>query len=85
MPAEAQVFIQLFCGDYGKIVTNLNAKYDEWGVWLGKREDGSGVQLFANPHRDSFTILTRETDGSACILTAGNEWMSRDFPIATSE
>lgn len=62
------------CHDYREIKRQLADRYGEAPVSFGMRTNGEVVQVFASPQGGTWTIVSTQPSGLACILAAGKGW-----------
>ena len=84
LPAQAQMCVPTVCAPYAETIEILNARHNEWGVFWGRAGPGAVVEIYGEPHRETFTALIRLADGTACLVAGGDEWENRDLPVHTS-
>lgn len=73
IPVQAQA--QMACGRYDDFVKVLSSDFHEKSIGKGIAEKGTLVlELFVSSQ--SFTILSVNTAGHACILRSGDEWIA---------
>ena len=81
MPARAAT-----CAGMADILAQLSAKYGEMILWQGQMNDGSPLIITAAPDGTTWTLLGRDPDGRACLLSAGAEWrVGGEAPAAGKE
>jgi hypothetical protein len=61
------------CGDFAAIVAGLAEHYGEVPQEIGNTEKTMTV-AFVNPTTRTFTIVVASTNGSACLVAAGEHW-----------
>ena len=74
LPASVSSVIAASCGSRVEIVAQLLAKYGESQIGRGLDAQGSILELYAKPDGSSWTVLTANADGSACVRDAGQNW-----------
>lgn len=70
-PATAQEI----CGDRKEIVNRLESAYIEKQIALGLDSSGRLIELFVSKETGTFTILQSTTEGTSCLMAAGEGWM----------
>ena len=65
------------CGDFSAIVSGLAEHYGEVPQEIGNTEKTMTV-AFVNPTTRTFTIVVASTDGSACLVLAGEHWRTAE-------
>ena len=71
------------CAGVTDVLAQLSAKYGEVILWQGQMNDGSPLIITAAPDGSTWTLLGRDADGRACLLSAGTEWqVGGDVPAA---
>lgn len=85
LAVPAQAHMPTTCGDHDEIVDLLSTKYNEWRIFWGRAGEGAVVEVYGEPHRETFTALIRLASGAACLLAAGEEWEAEDLPAHTSD
>ena len=68
------VGIPVPCHDYREIRRQLADRYGEAPVSFGMRTNGEALQVFASPQGGTWTIVSTQPGGLACILAAGKGW-----------
>ena len=67
------------CHPRDDVFAYLAGEYGELPVAMGL-SDGSSFQTWANTETGSWTILVVHPDGTACMLTAGGDFMTPRQP-----
>lgn len=75
---------QPICGRYGDLRATLGRQFGEQPASTGLADDGSIMQLFAAPASGTWTIVTIDPKGMACVLAAGKGWQ-QELPVALGE
>ena len=70
----------LKCGERRDFIDQLEKQYDEKRAILGLRSNGHLIEVFVGPS-GSWTILTSDPAGIACLLDSGEGWQ----PVATPQ
>lgn len=63
------------CGTPAEILGVLNRDYREEPVWTG-RSGGDEVIVMANPDGSTWSVVTIEPSGMACMRAAGEGWQA---------
>ncbi len=71
-PAVAQQ--QQACGNYVEMAKNLKDKFSEQRVAMGLNQKGDAVVIFASPNGATWSALTVQPTGTACMVGAGSQW-----------
>jgi hypothetical protein len=72
--ASAPTAAEPICGRYGELRATLGRQFGEQPASTGLADDGSIMQVFAAPASGTWTIVTVDPDGMACVLAAGKGW-----------
>ena len=72
--ASEEASAQMACADHGKITGNLKREFNESRKAMGLTMTGQLVEIFAG-ESGSWTILLVTPDGTACSLSAGENWV----------
>ena len=68
------------CAGIADMLAQLNAKYGERQMFVGRFVDGTRFILAANPSGTSWTALVVGPAGKACIGASGPSWSPGDPP-----
>ena len=68
------------CAGIADMLAQLDAKYGERQMFVGRFVDGSRFILMANPTGASWTALVVGPTGKACIGAIGPRWTPGDPP-----
>ncbi len=79
LPAQAQS-----CGDRAVMVERLQANYQEQLTGGGLHAESAVVELWASPETGTFTLLSTDTSGQACILATGTDWHTARTDVTRS-
>lgn len=69
------------CAPYALTQANLAEVYGEYPVGGGVRDDRSSIIIFASENGETFTIVSRDTYGQACVLTSGRGWGEKELLV----
>jgi hypothetical protein len=69
--AEAQ---QQPCGKLVELASTLAERYHERPLDRGVTADGSLFAIFASPDGDTWTAVSVQPDGRACVVGTGRGW-----------
>jgi len=72
-PARADASGVRFCAGHDSITGKLSSKYDEQRSGMGLVGSSGMVELFT-ADSGTWTIVVTQTDGTSCIVAAGNSW-----------
>jgi hypothetical protein len=61
------------CGDRGKLITMLDAKYSEGLAGFGVTGQSQLVEVFVS-EKGSFTVVMTNSKGVSCVIAAGDNW-----------
>ncbi len=70
----------LMCGARRDLIDQLDKQYDEKRAVFGLTSKGRLIEVFVGPS-GSWTILTSDPTGIACVLDSGEGWR----PVATPQ
>ena len=62
------------CGAYDELRTFLGARFDERPTSSGLADDGTVLQVFASPAAETWTMVSVDVGGLACVLATGQAW-----------
>lgn len=62
-----------YCGDRGKIVGQLQDKYEETRMGLGLTDNGKVLEVFTSK-AGTWTIVATGPDGTMCLIATGEAW-----------
>lgn len=68
------------CGEHDAIVAQLLSKYGESVVGRGISFQGLMMEVFAS-EAGSWSVLLSSPAGSACIVSAGENWETQEPPL----
>ncbi len=68
------------CGERRDIIDQLEKRYDEKRAVFGLTSNGRLIEVFVGPS-GSWTMLTSDPTGIACVLGSGEGWR----PVATPQ
>ena len=71
-PAKTQPHLK-HCGKRDDVVKLLDSKYQEQLTGFGVAGQSNIVEVYVSKN-GSFTILATTTDGTTCIIAAGQSW-----------
>lgn len=76
-PALPQVMgTAMPCHERGEIARQLGSGYDETPVSLGIQTNGNLLEVFSSPQTGTWTIVSTEPTGLACVVAAGDGWQA---------
>ena len=67
------------CGERREVLTQLEQQYDEKLTAFGVGSDGRMVEVLVGPV-GTWTIITTDTTGIACIIGSGDGWRRLKVP-----
>ena len=70
------------CGKTAEIAKHLADKYHEVPVAFGLQSNGHLLQFYASPETETWTVVNAMPNGTACILSTGTGWGTRE-PLPT--
>ncbi len=74
----APVAAQAVCDERTEIVKNLVNKHREAQIGVGLERPGVRlIEIWTNCSTGTWTILRTDANGIACLLAAGENWLSR--------
>lgn len=74
IPANAQNSPQ--CGPIAEVARQLKDKYSETPLSYGLINGRVVLELYVSPDGKTWTILAVGTDGKACFMSAGKDWVT---------
>lgn len=77
-PAEPAA--EPMCGAYDELRSLLGERFDEQPASSGLADDGTVVQVFAAPADGTWTLVSVDPSGTACVLATGQAWQQDDRP-----
>jgi hypothetical protein len=72
-PAPAAPDISM-CGGYNELRSLLDARFGEHPTSSGLADDGRMMQVFASPAAGTWTMVSIDAKGVACVLATGHAW-----------
>jgi hypothetical protein len=72
-PASAQ---QLACTERTDVVGHLSNEYSEEPVAMGLANNGGVIEILSSKAGKSWTIILTMPNGVACMIAAGESWVS---------
>ena len=69
------------CGSHDVVAKSLNAKFKEARRVMGVVNAKAVMEIFMSP-QGSWTVLVTDTNGTACIIAAGEDW--QEVPLAVA-
>jgi hypothetical protein len=69
------------CRPWREVSNYLSQKYAEQPVAYGLQDNGSLLQVYASADTGTWTLVTMQPDGNACLAGAGNSWEHLPKPI----
>lgn len=79
LPALADTSAENRCAPRDLIVTSLAMDYGETHVGSGFQGTQQILEVFASDDKGTWTIIVTETNGVACIISAGTDWHERSM------
>ena len=76
-PASAEDFgseTMPACGAYDQMRELLAQQYGERPTASGLADDGTVMQVFASARATTWTVVSIDTSGMACVVAAGRGW-----------
>jgi hypothetical protein len=73
-PAGSPVPEGRMCGAYDELRTFLGDRFDEHPASSGLADDGTVLQVFASPAAETWTMVSVDVGGLACVLATGQAW-----------
>lgn len=67
---------QSVCVDHETIVASLGERYSETRQNAGLLNENMALEVYSNPETGTWTVLTVTTEGIACLVAAGEVWLS---------
>lgn len=65
------------CGPYQDIRRSLEQEYRERVLWTGLLDQNQVLEIHATENGGrSWTAVVRRADGAACVVAAGQDWMT---------
>jgi hypothetical protein len=64
------------CGEPAELARQLGDGYDEAPVSLGVQSNGHLLEVFSSPRTGTWTIVSTEPGGLACVVAAGEGWQA---------
>jgi hypothetical protein len=62
------------CGAYAELRSFLNERFGEQPTSLGLTDDGTVMQVFASRTAGTWTMVSVDSRGHACVLATGQAW-----------
>ena len=62
------------CGAYDELRTFLDDRFNERPTSSGLADDGTVLQVFASPAAETWTMVSVDVGGLACVLATGQAW-----------
>ncbi len=74
------------CSTYIGLRDSLKNRFQETAIGGGITASAKTIiQVFASPSGKTFTVLSIQADGLACIIAAGRDWQPGTLPIGGQE
>ena len=73
------------CAPYAVLTRHLADKYAEAMIWQGQSGPAGVVQLWANGDTATWTVVSYQADGAACIVASGTGMEAFTPPPAGTE
>ena len=70
------------CRPWREVNQYLDHKFAEQPVAYGVQDNGSLLQIYASADTGTWTLVSMQPDGTACLLGAGNSWEHLSKPIS---
>lgn len=64
------------CHDRAEIARQLGRGYDEAPVSVGVQTNGNLLEVFSSAETGTWTIVSTEPSGLACVVAAGDGWQA---------
>ena len=68
------------CGERDVLVRLLEERYQERSVESGLGTGGNLIELFASERGETWTLVTVDPRGIACVIAVGNDWQVIGIP-----
>ncbi|MEK0082248.1 hypothetical protein [Benzoatithermus flavus] len=62
------------CGAYDELRSFLNERFGEQPASMGLADDGTVMQVFASSAAGTWTMVSVDSKGHACVLATGQAW-----------
>jgi len=62
------------CGSYDQLRAMLHERFEEHPTSSGLADDGTVMQVFASAGAATWTIVSVNAGGTACVLATGRAW-----------
>lgn len=62
------------CGTYDELRGFLRERFDERPTSVGLADDGTVMQVFASEDAGTWTMVSVDRQGHACVLATGQAW-----------
>ena len=59
----------------------LNDRYEESRMLSGFAADGTLMEVWANPDKDTWTLLRTTSEGESCVLTTGGYFETFEYRL----
>lgn len=67
------------CGEYDQLRSYLADEFNEQPTSSGLADDGTIMQVFASMSAGTWTMVSVQADGTACVLATGQAWQQEAF------
>ena len=67
------------CGVYDELRTFLDDRFGERPTSSGLADDGTVMQVFASPGAGTWTMVSVDSGGLACVLATGQAWQQESL------
>ena len=74
-------YAQAVCMDTLDMYTALNDRYEESRMLSGFAADGTLMEVWANPDKDTWTLLRTTSEGESCVLTTGGYFETFEYRL----
>jgi hypothetical protein len=69
------------CAERAKVVKKLFDRFGETLKSVGMHQDDAVIEVYSSDDTGTWTILVTRTDGTSCLLAAGQRWEQDVKPI----
>lgn len=73
------------CGSYAELVGLLGDRFDERPASSGLADDGTVMQVFAAASAGTWTMVSVQPGGMACVLATGRAWQQGTPAVAVGD
>lgn len=68
------------CAPRDRIIERLADKYSETQRSIGIINSTTAIEVWVAPDGLTFTVLTTDSNGISCLITAGSNWQTKPAP-----